>query len=60
MKKIISAVGFILSLIFISFVAANAQNPPSEAQIRKDVMNPGVIQMIDKMPRVTKNPMLTQ
>ena len=46
MKKIILSCGFVLSLIFIASTAAKAQNPPSEAQIKKDVMNPGVIQII--------------
>lgn len=35
-------------LIFVLFcsISASAQTPPSEAQIRKDVMNPGVLQII--------------
>jgi hypothetical protein len=46
MKKLIAAYSFVLSLIFIASVAGQAQTPPSEAQIKKDVMNPGVIAII--------------
>jgi hypothetical protein len=46
MKKLILAFNFVLSVVFITSISANAQKPPSEAQIRKDVMNPGVIAII--------------
>ncbi|HEY0429804.1 MAG TPA: hypothetical protein VGC76_18620 [Pyrinomonadaceae bacterium] len=46
MKKVILAGSFLLSLIFAAAISANAQKPPTEAQIKKDVMNPGVIAII--------------
>jgi hypothetical protein len=46
MNKQISVAFLALMFVLFASVSANAQQFPSEAQIRKDVMNPGVIAII--------------
>ncbi|MEP6900990.1 MAG: hypothetical protein ABJA66_04520 [Actinomycetota bacterium] len=46
MNKLILVFNFVLAVVFITSISANAQKPPLEAQIRKDVMNPGVMAII--------------
>lgn len=46
MKKLILKGGLTMFLLVAAAFQASAQRPPSEAQIRKDVMNPGVIAIV--------------